>query len=72
VAIFLGLRNPIGVLVAAFFFAFVESFAGAAQGFTEIPGTLLLGLPYLVTVIAMVVYSALGRRTRIEGGRLAE
>jgi len=72
VAIFLGLRNPIGVLVAAFFFAFVESFAGAAQGFTEIPGTLLLGLPYLVTAIAMVIYSALGRRTRIEGGRLSE
>jgi len=66
VAIFLGLRNPIGVIGAAFIFAFFEAFAGAAQGFTEIPGTLLLGLPYLVTVVAMVIYSAIGRRTRIE------
>ena len=72
VAIFLGLRNPIGVIGAAFIFAFFEAFAGAAQGFTEISGTLLLGLPYLVTVVAMVVYSALGRRTRIERDSLAE
>lgn len=66
VAIFLGVRHPIGVVGAAFVFALFESFAGAAQGFTEIPGTLLLGLPYLITLVAMVVYSALGRRTRIQ------
>jgi simple sugar transport system permease protein len=72
VAIFLGLRNPIGVIGAAFVFAFFEAFAGAAQGFTEIPGTLLLGLPYLVTVVAMVIYSAIGRRTRIERDARAE
>jgi simple sugar transport system permease protein len=66
VAIFLGVRHPIGVVGAAAVFAFFESFAGAAQGFTQIPGTLLLGLPYLITLLAMVLYSALGRRTRIE------
>ena len=66
VAIFLGLRHPIGVVGAALIFAFFESFAGAAQGFTEIPGTLLLGLPYLITLFAMVLYSAIGRRARIE------
>ncbi len=62
VAIFLGARHPLGVVGAAAVFAFFESFAGAAQGFTDIPGTLLLGLPYLITLAAMVVYSALGRR----------
>lgn len=66
VAIFLGARHPIGVVAAAAVFAFFESFAGAAQGFTAIPGTLLLGLPYLITLVAMVLYSALGRRPRIE------
>jgi len=65
VAIFLGVRHPIGVVGAALVFAFFESFAGAAQGFTEIPGTLLLGLPYLITLAAMVLYSAIGRRARI-------
>ena len=66
VAIFLGARHPIGIVAAAFVFALFESFAGAAQGFTDIPGTLLLGLPYLITLAAMVAYSAAGRGTRIE------
>ena len=66
VAIFLGVRHPLGIVAAAFVFALFESFAGAAQGFTDIPGTLLLGLPYLITLAAMVAYSAAARRTRIE------
>ena len=66
VAIFLGVRHPIGVVGAAAVFALFESFAGAAQGFTNIPGTLLLGLPYLITLAAMVLYSALGRKARVE------
>ena len=66
VAVFLGMRHPLGAVGAALVFALFESFAGAAQGFTEIPGTLLLGLPYLITLAAMVGYSAIGRRSRIE------
>jgi simple sugar transport system permease protein len=62
VAIYLGMRHPIGVVGAAAIFALFESFAGSAQGFTDIPGTLLLGLPYLITVVAMVLYSGLRRR----------
>ncbi|MEE8442035.1 MAG: ABC transporter permease [Spirochaetia bacterium] len=62
VAVFLGYRRPLGVVIAAVVFAFFEVLAGSAQGFLEIPGTVLLGLPYLFTVIAMVVYSALRRR----------
>ncbi len=72
VAIFLGLRNPLGVIGAAFLFALFEAFAGAAQGFMEVSGTLLLGLPYLVTVVAMVVYSIIGRRARVERDTLPE
>jgi general nucleoside transport system permease protein len=66
VAIFLGVRHPLGIVAAAFVFALFESFAGAAQGFTDIPGTLLLGLPYLITLAAMISYSAVGRSARIE------
>ncbi|TFH05812.1 MAG: ABC transporter permease [Spirochaetales bacterium] len=65
VAVFLGLRHPLGVVVAAGIFALFDSFAGAAQGFTEIPGSLLLGLPYLITLVAMVVYSAFRRESRV-------
>ena len=66
VAIFLGVRHPMGVVAAAAVFALFDSFAGAAQGFTNIPGTLLLGLPYLITLAAMVIYSAIGRTARVE------
>lgn len=62
VAVFLGYRRPVGVVVAAVVFAFFEVLAGSAQGFLDIPGTVLIGLPYLFTVIAMVVHSALTNR----------
>ena len=67
VAIFLGARNPIGVVAASLVFAGFEVLAGAAQGVTHIPGTLLLGVPFVVTLVAMIVYSVFGRRTRIQG-----
>ncbi len=66
VAIFLGVRHPLGIVAGAFVFALFDSFAAAAQGFTDVPGTLLLGLPYLITLAAMVLYSAIGRSARIE------
>ncbi len=58
VAIFLGYRRPVGVLIAAFVFAFAETVSMAAQGIVAVPNTVLLSLPYILTVIAMVVYSA--------------
>lgn len=64
VAIYLGNRNPIGVVIAALVFALFESVAGYAQGVIDIPGTALLGVPYLITVVAMVAYAALRRRPR--------
>lgn len=62
VAIYLGARNPIGLIAAALLFAAVEYLAGAAQGFSSIPGTVLTGLPYLITMVAMVVYAIAARR----------
>lgn len=64
VAIYLGYRHPIGIAVAALLFGFTASLAGAAQGMLAIPGTVLLGLPYAMTVVAMIVYSALRSRSR--------
>ena len=61
VTIFLGYRHPFGIVLAALFFALFEGLAGSAQGFLNVPGTVLVGLPYLVTVVAMVAYSALRR-----------
>ncbi len=63
VTVFLGYRRPAGVLIAAFVFALAETVSMAAQGVVALPNTVLLSLPYVLTVIAMVVYSAV-RSTR--------
>jgi general nucleoside transport system permease protein len=64
VAIYLGYRSPVGIVVAALLFGFTESLAGAAQGLLAIPGTVLLGLPYAITVVAMILYSAVRSRSK--------
>ncbi len=72
VAIYLGYRTPMGIVIAALLFGLTDSLAGAAQGFMNIPGTILLGLPYAITVVAMILYSAIRstkprrRRRRID------
>jgi general nucleoside transport system permease protein len=67
VTIFLGLHKPSGVAVAGVLFAVFESLAASAQAVVRIPATALLGLPHLITVIAMVIYALVtvgGRRGR--------
>jgi simple sugar transport system permease protein len=65
VAVFLGTRRPFGVLAASALFAVLEALSGAAQGANNFSGTLLLALPYALTLVGIVVYSALARR-RVE------
>lgn len=62
VIIFLGYRSPAGLAAAALFFGLVEATAVRAQAIAAIPPTILLALPYLLTVIAFVSYAALRRR----------
>ncbi len=70
VTIYLGYRHPGGVLIAAFVFAFAETVSMAAQGVIALPNTVLLSLPYVLTVLAMVIYSAVrhssARRVRYQ------
>lgn len=64
VCIYLGNRHPAGILVAALVFAVAEDIAVAAQGYLSVPPTVLLGLPYFLTVVAMIVYSAVRAHRR--------
>ncbi|MFW6337389.1 MAG: ABC transporter permease subunit [Alkalispirochaetaceae bacterium] len=64
VTIFLGYRAPAGVLLAALLISLTESLANSAQAVVEIPNTLLLALPYLLTLLAMILYSAMRRLRR--------
>lgn len=55
VAVYLGGRNPAGVLAACFVFALASSLANYAQGFLSVPADFILALPYLITLAALVL-----------------
>ncbi|MGA2480163.1 MAG: ABC transporter permease [Spirochaetia bacterium] len=57
VAIYLGNRTPWGIVAASFVFGLAESLADYAQGATRIPADFILALPYLITVVAMILYA---------------
>lgn len=57
VAIYLGNRKPLGIVIAAFIFGFAESISNYMQGAMDVPADFVLALPYLVTVLAMIFYS---------------
>ncbi|MFW5694186.1 MAG: ABC transporter permease subunit [Alkalispirochaeta sp.] len=62
VIVYLGYRTPIGLAVAALFFGTIDAMAVRAQSVLGVPPTILLALPYLLTVVAFVSYAALRRR----------
>lgn len=57
VAIYLGNKTPLGILIASFIFGFAESFSNYAQGAMNIPVDFILAFPYIITVVAMIGYS---------------
>jgi simple sugar transport system permease protein len=64
VVIFLGARRPLGLIAAAFIFGLAESFSNYAQGLFSVPADFILAMPYLLTLLAMVLVSAWGRREK--------
>jgi len=57
VAIYLGNKNPLGIVIASFVFGFAESISNYMQGAVNIPTDFVLAFPYLATVLAMIFYS---------------
>jgi general nucleoside transport system permease protein len=57
VAIYLGNKTPWGIFIASFVFGLAESFSNYAQGAIKIPVDFILALPYVITVVAMILYS---------------
>jgi simple sugar transport system permease protein len=64
VALYLGLRKPLPLLLAVALLAWTEQLSGALQAIPELPQGLLLGLPSLITVVVFVITSAAGRPHR--------
>jgi len=57
VAIYLGNKTPVGIVVASFVFGLSEAFSNYAQGALKVPADFILAFPYLITVLAMILYS---------------
>jgi simple sugar transport system permease protein len=57
VAIYLGNKTPLGIVVASFVFGLAEAFSNYAQGALEVPADFILAFPYAITVLAMILYS---------------
>jgi simple sugar transport system permease protein len=57
VVIFLGGRKPQGLLAAAFVFGLADALSNYAQGLRNIPADFILAMPYLLTLLAMVLVS---------------
>jgi len=61
VVIFLGIRRPLGLLLAAFVFGLAEALSNYAQGF-DVPADFVLAMPYLLTLLAMIFVSVWTKR----------
>jgi len=57
VAIYLGNKTPLGIVLASFIFGLAEAFSNYAQGALEVPADFILAFPYAITVLAMILYS---------------
>jgi ABC-type uncharacterized transport system permease subunit len=57
VAIYLGNKTPLGIVVASFVFGLAEAFSNYAQGAIKVPADFILAFPYGITVLAMILYS---------------
>ena len=54
-ACYLGYRNPLACVAACLLFSGAEWWANSIQGTSSIPSTVILGLPYLLALLAFVV-----------------
>ena len=61
VAVFLGQKRFTAVSAVALLFAAAEYGANSLQGTLHLPRTLALSVPYLVTLVGMVVFGAIGK-----------
>lgn len=64
VAIYLGGKRPAGILGACFVFAFAESYSNYAQGVFKMPSEFILAIPYVATLLALVIGSLVDRGRR--------
>ncbi|MDR1306320.1 MAG: ABC transporter permease [Treponema sp.] len=62
VVIFLGNRRPQGLLWAALIFGLADAFSNFAQGALNVPADFILAIPYLFTLLMMIIVSIYAKR----------
>jgi simple sugar transport system permease protein len=62
VAVFLGFKRPWGIAIACAGFSAAQYLSDIAQASIEVPATLLLALPYGITLVAFAGYSMARRK----------
>ena len=69
-ALIFGQWKPLGILGATFFFGFASTIANVSQvvpALAEIPGVILKTFPYIVTLIALVIFSKSSQAPKAAG-----
>lgn len=64
-AVWLGAKKPVGTLIAAMIFGFADAIANQL-GSLKIPSQLVQMIPYVTTVVALVVYSIQQKQAAIQ------
>ncbi len=64
-----GMNHPIGALFTSLFFGAADAFALRLQGVTNLPGSLVLMLPHILTVIAITTVGLRGHVSEFLGRR---
>lgn len=67
VALYLGGKHPIGLLAASALFAGAEILSQNLQGFIPVPESVVLALPYLITLAALTTYGVTKKKSRNPG-----
>lgn len=65
-AIYLGRKHPAGILIICLIFAGADYFSNSAQGMFQVPSDLLLGFPYFITFIGMIIFSIINKKAQGE------
>ena len=69
-ALIFGQWRPLGILGATFFFGFASTIANVSQAIpslSQIPGIVLKTFPYIVTLIALVIFSKSSQAPKAAG-----
>jgi len=66
VAVVLGRNNPLGVFAASIIFGFSAALSNLFQVNTSISPKLLMTIPFMITLLALILYSAKKQKEKEE------